>query len=165
LSPNRILVLAAGLALLAGCLDDGPPPGMVADTTYLDDPDQPGTVLRRGPATPDEVADPSPAPTVEGATGRISVYDGFFVTAPCAGPPRVDASLQQDTIHVDVISDPAVLPTDSICAGTDRAWGYAVLVGPFEAGSYAVRLRHQGDRARPPLDTVLAGITIEPRSR
>jgi hypothetical protein len=160
-----ILLLAAGLTLTAACGEEGPPPGMVADTAFLEDAGKPGTILRRGPATPEEVADPSPTPTVEGDVGQVSIYDGFFVTAPCASPPRVDASRQRDTIHVRVISDAPDTPADSSCSESDRAWGYAALVGEFEEGRYEVRVSHEGDRARPSLDTVFTGITIESRQR
>ena len=157
------VVLAAGLVLSAACGDGGPPPGMVADTTYLEDALTPGVILRRGPASPEEVASPAPSPVVSGDYGQISVYDGFFITAPCASAPRIDASRESGTIRVRVISEEA--PADDACGESERAWAYAALIGEFEPGRYDVRVSHEGDLARSPLDTVYTDIAIEPRRR
>jgi hypothetical protein len=159
------VVLAAGLIVPAACGDGGPPPGMVVDTSFMEDATMPGSVLRRGPASPEQLANPTPSPTVRGDSGQISIYDGFFVTAPCARPPVVDASLERDTIRVRIVSQAPAAPADTACAEASRAWGYATLVGQFDGGIYQVHVVHQGDLARAPLDTVYTDITIESRTR
>lgn len=133
-----------------------------ADSTGLE---KPGTILRFGPAAPEVASNPPSAPVVDGDKGQVSIYEGYFLREPCALPLRVDASHQGDTILVRVISAPDSLRLDT-CAEGQRPTGYAVLVGQFEPDDYAVRIVHEGDRARPtPLDTVFDNITIRPRER
>lgn len=154
--------LVVTLPPLVGC-DAGSPrdAALNVDTAYSD-PTAPGTILRRGPATPEAIRNPPSAPTVYGAAGQVSVHNGFFVAAPCASAPRVDVGRRQDTILVRMVSQ-----SDTVrgvaCPDSARAYGYALLVGQFDPGEYSVRVTHQGDRGRPPLDTVYDDITVQPR--
>ena len=126
--------------------------------------DKPGTILRFGPAEPEVAAGPFYPPVVVGDEGQISIYEGFFLVAPCSRPLRADASRAADTIVVRLISEPAA--SDADCQDVERPTGYALLAGQFEPGDYPVRLIHQGDLAREtPLDTVYEDITVEPNPR
>lgn len=167
---------ARGLAIEALCLglvvaacapeSDGRLHGALITADTVDAAlEQPGTVLRFGPATPEEIARPLYAPIVEGDHGQVSIYRGFFVREPCALPLRVDASLGVDTITLRVVSEPDTARADT-CQEGEHPTGYAVLVGQFEPDVYAVRVVHEGDRSRPaPLDTVYENITVAPRER
>ena len=132
-----------------------------ADTVAAD---KPGTIFRFGPAEPEVASGPVYPPVVVGDEGQISIYEGFFLRAPCSRPLQADASRAGDTIVVRIISRP-----DSAAAGcqeAERATGYALLAGQFEPGDYPVRLIHEGDLAREaPLDTVYENITVEPNPR
>ena len=138
------------------------PAGTDGSSSARADSEKPGTVMRRGPATAEAIADPPAVPSVRGGQGQLSIYDGFFLAAPCAGEPRVDASRRQDTVLVRIVSEPAAVPTES-CDEEARAWGYSLLVGPFQPDEYPVRVVHEGDLERPPLDTVFSDVAIEPR--
>ena len=126
---------------------------------------KPGTILRWGPATPEAIEGPVYPPVVAGDRGQVSIYEGYFVSRPCHRPLRAEADLQADTIIVRVIADPDTARTGP-CEEVEKQLGYAMLVGQFDPGTYAVRLIHEGDMAREALlDTVYAGIAIEPRER
>jgi hypothetical protein len=136
-------------------------PSIDADSAIFDPSLGPGTVLRAGPANAEQVADPTSAPVVAADGPQVAIHDGFFRTAPCGGPLGANAVLLSDTIVVRVVSQP---PADTAaCEGEGEATAYALLVGQFEPGDYVVRLIHDGDRARPPLDTVYPPVTLEPR--
>ncbi len=163
--PSAVLAVAVLAALAAGCGPDTAADRedsfqVTADTI---DPEllAPGTILRQGPATPEAMAGPVRPPVLAGAKGQISISQGYFVRAPCATSISVRAS-RGDTITVRVTSRPDTTAPDP-CPETPKPIGYAMLVGQFEPGSYAVRLIHEGDGARPaPLDTVYENITVEP---
>lgn len=106
------------------------------------------------------------APIVAGDSGQISVYDGYFLLAPCSQPLRVQASQAEDTIRVRLFSSPDTAATGP-CAEDVRPWEYSLLVGQFEPGEYVVHVRHEGDLARETaLDTLYRGIEIlPPRAR
>lgn len=178
MGPGRTAVRAAmGLWLLAGlaCVGDGEQARAQADgpmqeaVITADTVDRggtkPGTILRWGPATPEAIEGPVYPPVVAGDRGQVSIYEGYFVSQPCYRPLRADADLQADTIVVRVIADPDTARAGP-CEEAEKPLGYAMLVGQFDPGSYAVRLIHEGDTARDaPLDTVYADIAIEPRER
>jgi len=156
-----LLVLAA---LATGCSDARGPGQSLLVTTDTVDPAllAPGIVLRRGPATPEAIAGPVYPPIVKGDRGQVSIYEGYFLQAPCSSPIAAEA-FRGDTITVRVRSLPDTLAPDP-CPEAPKPIGYAMLVGQFEPGTYAVRLIHEGDHARPsPLDTVYPNITVEPK--
>lgn len=137
---------------------------MTVDTTDHEF-ETPGTVFQFGPATPEEVARPLYPPVVRGDEGVVSIYEGYFVRAPCSRPLRVDASHEGDTILVRVVSESDTARIET-CAEAERPTGYAVLVGQFEPAEYQVRIVHEGDRSRPTsLDTVYDDITVKPKRR
>lgn len=162
---------AVGAALIA-CAACGGADGRVddrfnitADTAVDDAANQPGTVFRHGPATPEAVQGPVYSPVVRGDEGQVSIYQGYFVRPPCADRLRVEARHRGDTIRVRIYA-----PRDSAAAASCNlpalAVGYSLLVGPFEPGPYDVHLTHEGDIAREtPLDTVYENVTIKPRQR
>lgn len=158
------LTVALSLTLAAGCAPEGPGPNTEAFEVSADTVDPaliaPGVILRRGPATPEAVEGPVYPPVVTGDAGQLSIYEGFFLRAPCSTALAVEAS-RGDTITVRVWSAPdTTAPTP--CPDGPKAVGYAMLVGQFDPGTYAVRLIHDGDGARPaPLDTVYDNITVE----
>lgn len=150
---------------IAGCGDPDVPSAfndsvrVSADTT---DPAllAPGIIFRKGPADPQVAAGPVYPPVVTGEPEVLSIYDGYFLRAPCSTPLSVEAS-RGDTITVRLRSRPDTTAPDP-CQDSPKPIGYAMLVGPIEPGTYAVRLIHEGDRARPsPLDTVYENITID----
>lgn len=155
------------LAISAGCDGSDRPDALdgqiiIADTI---DPEliQPGTVLRVGPATEEAINRPVFPPIVRGDEGMISIYDGFFIQAPCSLPLQRAVRLSRDTITVRFISAPDTT-LDGPCQEDSRPLGYSMLVGQFEPDSYAVRLMHEGDQARAtPLDTVYEDIAVEPK--
>lgn len=151
------------------CTPDGDNMALDRATLVVDtvDPDlvKPGTVLRFGPATPEEIARPHYPPVVRGDEGVVSIYEGYFVRAPCSLPLRVDASNEGDTILVRVVSEADSTRTET-CEEPERPTGYAVLVGQFQPAGYRVRIVHEGDRSRPTsLDTVYDDITVKPKRR
>lgn len=126
---------------------------------------KPGTILRFGPATSEEIARPATSPMVRGDEGVVSIHEGYFVRGPCARPLRVDASSHGDTILVRVVSEPDTSRVGT-CEERERPTGYAVLVGQFQPAEYRVRVVHEGDRARPTsLDTVYDNIIVKPKQR
>lgn len=151
-------------ALGTGCSEARAPGQSFLVTTDTVDPAllAPGIVLRKGPATPEAIAGPVYPPIVAGDRGQLSIYEGYFLRAPCSTPIAVDAS-RGDTITVRIRSRPDTAAPDP-CPEAPKPIGYAMLVGQFEPGTYAVRLIHEGDHARPsPLDTVYDNITVEPK--
>jgi hypothetical protein len=163
--------IGAALLLLAtaACTPDGEEAASSGAAIAVDatDPDleRPGTIFRSGPATPEEIARPLYPPIVRGAEGVVSIYEGYFVRAPCSRPLRVDANSEGDTILVRVVSETDTARTDT-CAQPERPTGYSVLVGEFPPADYRVRIVHEGDRSRPTrLDTVYDDITVKPKRR
>ena len=155
------IVLLLGLA--AGC-DAGADAGdrftVTADTVDL--AMTPGVIFRHGPATPEAIAAPVTPPVVRGGEGRLSIYDGFFIRAPCSTPLQVQAR-RGDTVTVRVWSEPDTTAADP-CPEEPKPVGYSMLVGPFDPGTYTVRVSHEGDGARPVLlDTVYEDITVDPK--
>ncbi|MDX1579070.1 MAG: hypothetical protein R3266_11320 [Gemmatimonadota bacterium] len=165
MSPGRVVAVACVLALGAACQDPPRDASMATTVVTTDTVDpalqKPGTVFRFGPATEDVLTGPVEPPVVEGDSGQVSIYEGFFVQAPCARPLRAGADTSGDTIIVRVVSEPDTARTGP-CLEEEKALGYAMLVGRFEPGDYAVRVIHEGDLARdPPLDRVYEDIGIQ----
>lgn len=157
---------AALVAAVAACAPSSDRDGGMGDDVVIDSTGVgPGTVFRYGPATAAALADPPSAPIVEGDSGQVSIHGGFFGLEPCAAPLRPVASWSGDTIRVRLVSGPDTTLEGPCTQGEQKA-GYALVVGQFEPGDYAVRVIHEGDRARSPaLDTVYHGIRIHPPRR
>lgn len=105
----------------------------------------------------------SKAPIVEGDSGRISIYEGYFLKGGCHGGIGSDATAAGDTIVLTLLSTPDTSGT-APCEAEPQIMGYAVLVATLPAGEYVIRVVHEGEVAESPVDSVYT-VTVAPPKR